>query len=191
MQGDHDLLSVGSQMSKGTLRIRGTIGKDTGAYLGMHSRGQDCPVIYADSDVGPSFMTRARRGIAFVKGDACHELMHKATGGVVIIRGVVDHDLARGMDDTTWPSIVVSYGGVRLQSRDRTVRNGLIISYNNDIDFKDLRPQVWHFRDGVRTETFLKPGTRAEFEDQVQRSVLNYLNDWMRRRYRPEMFGHA
>lgn len=182
VQGDSHLLSVGSQMSRGTLRIRGSIGKDTGAYLGMHSKGKDCPVIHADSDVGPSFMTRARRGIAIIKGDAAHELMHKATGGVVVVRGVVDHDLARGMDDTTWPAIVVSYGGVRLQSRDGTVENGLIVSYNNDVDFKDLKPQVWRFRDGIREETLLTHGSRDEFEDQVNTVITDYLTDWLKRR---------
>jgi len=182
VQGDHHLLSVGSQMSRGILRIRGRIGKDTGAYLGMHSKDKDCPVIHADSDVGASFMTRARRGIGFIKGDAAHELMHKATGGVVIVRGVIDHDLARGMDDETWPAIVVSYGGVRLQSRDGTVENGLIISYNNDIDFKGIPPQVWRFRDGKREEILLKPANRAEFAEQVNGHINDYLGDWLRRR---------
>ena len=182
IQGHPHLLSIGSQMSRGTLRIRGPIGKDTGAYMGMHSKGTDCPVIYADSDVGASFMTRARRGIGFVKGDAQHELMHKATGGVVIIRGVVDHDLARGMDDTTWPAIIISYGGVRLQSRNGTVKNGLIISYNNDIDFKGMPPQVWRFRDGEREESLLAPGPRPVFQKQVENAILEYLRDWLQRR---------
>ena len=108
--------------------------------------------------------------------------MHKATGGIVIVRGVVDHDLARGMDDTTWPAIVISYGGVRLQSRDRTVQNGLIVSYNNDVDFKDLKPQVWRFRDGKREETLLSPSSREDFEDQVNKVLLDYLNEWVKRR---------
>jgi len=185
IQGDSQLLSVGSQMSRGILRIRGAIGKDTGAYLGMHSEDRDCPVIYADSDVGPSFMTRSRRGIAIIKGDAAHELMHKATGGIVIVRGVVDHDLARGMDDTTWPAIVISYGGVRLQSRDGTVKNGLIISFNNDVDFKDLKPQVWRFRDGKREETLLSRSCQKEFEKQVDAAILKYLREWVERR-KPE-----
>lgn len=160
--GGNHIPNIGSQLSKGALRIRNSVGHNGASYMGMHSTNKDFPRIYVADNAGSSFMTRARRGFGYVGGNAEHQVLAGATGGIAIISGTTEHEFGKNMNHSSWPAIGICYGGAYQRPKQHDVKNGLLISVNRDIHFRDLPIQIWKYVNGHRKDYSIDRKCRSE-----------------------------
>lgn len=177
--------SIGSQLSVGKLRAF-KVGMNAGSYMGMFSRGLACPRYFVDDDVGPDFMTHARRGIGKVGGNAEQGVLEGATGGIAIVEGFTEHHFCHDMDSTTWPAGGISINGIKIRNDDHFViknepeaQNGFIVSLNRSHEIKE-GPYMIIFENGKSTKTHLKPETQSyvSYPEQAMGMVRESIQGW-------------
>lgn len=181
------LESIASQISKGKLVIPNDAGPNAGSYAGMHSSGKDFPRLRINDDAEHSLCTHASRILAVVGGNVEQGCLQEATGGIAIVEGTAEHHFGHGMDDSDWPAIGISVGG--LTQRLDEVKNGLIISLYQDKLLRNSgeKPCVYRFRDGVKEKIVLPMGENDELRHEAPETLRaleiaeQYITEWARR----------
>jgi len=162
--------ATATQISQGVLRINDSAGANVASYAGAHSRGRQAPRIEVQNDVGPSFMTRAARGLGWIGGNAGNRVLHDARGGVVLVEGTASHRFAEGMNDSDWPAVAIAMTG--LSAPPRGVSNGLVI----DLDEADGEPKAYRFREGQLQTT--KLDAAGDPRAAALHHIEAYISEW-------------
>lgn len=170
-----NLDSVGSQLSKGCLRVKNSVGDNAGCYAGKYSKDKDLPRYYVGKNCGKQFMTHATRGLGVVKGDAGIQALEKATGGIVIVEGLAEHSFAAGMDDKNYPVIGICYEGLRVSPQRGYARNGLIVDLGRSNLLANPQSGVYKFRDG---EMYKRKFETDNPMKELGVIVREYINKW-------------
>jgi hypothetical protein len=171
--------SIGSQISKGHLLIKNGIGPNGCCYAGMHSKGKDFPRVDVEDDAAHSFGTHARRVFAVVDGNAQQKVFEEATGGVVIVDGIAEHNFGYGIDDKNWPTIAICRGGVTKLPEKGHAKNGLIATLDESRSLQRYDPACYIFRNGEMKKIELA----GDFsENRLVLVVKDYIKEWVVRR---------
>jgi len=101
-----EIAHLGTKLSRGQIFVEEDLGPKAGSYLGEYSKGKDIPRIGLWWWCCSTIHDRASRGFGYVGGDVEQGLMDSSTGGLVIVRGRIDGEVAKGMDDSTYPAVI-------------------------------------------------------------------------------------
>jgi len=173
-----EIAHLGTKLSRGQIFVEEDLGPKAGSYLGEYSKGKDIPRIGCGDDAAQQFMNRASRGFGYVGGDVEQGLMDSSTGGLVIVRGRIDGEVAKGMDDSTYPAVIFCLGGITHKLKNGSIKNGFIASLNRDRNL-NLPPEYFWFRDGEMEHKTI------EDDEHSTRNACNkayeYLMNWQPR----------
>jgi len=166
---------LGAKMRIGTIYSEEDLGPKAGNYLGDKSVGKDFPIIGCGDDAAQEFMNRSRRGYGNIGGDAEQGLMDGSTGGIAIVRGGIHGEFAKRMNDSTWPSVIISLNGIDYKLMKYSIRNGLVVSLNRDRNL-GAAPQIFSFQEyDMKTETLKDDEDSARIAcDRVD----DYITRW-------------
>jgi len=181
------LESVGSQLSKGELMLTNDAGPNAGSYAGMYSKGKDFPRLKIKDDADHSLATHASRLLAVVGGNVGQGAFEEATGIIGIVEGTAEHHFCHKADDSTWPMIGITVGG--LTQRLDEVKNGLIISLVQDKLLRNSgeKARVYRFRNGARSKEDLPMSENDEQHHEAPETLRameiadEYIAEWAAR----------
>lgn len=182
------LESMGSQLSRGELMLTNDAGPNAGSYAGMHSKGKDFPRLKIKDNADHSLGTHASRLLAVVGGNVGQGAFEEATGVVGIVEGTAGHHFCHKADDTTWPMIGITVGG--LSQRLDEVQNGLVVSLCQDKLLRNSgeKPCVYVYSEGRKEKIDLPMGENDELHHEAPETLKamdiaeQYINSWAKKR---------
>ena len=166
-----EMQHLASQLSAGYVDIKGSAGHNCLSYMGIHATGEDLPVALVGGDVGDSLGTNMRRGLIYCSGDAGSDVGKSMTGGTIIVGGRPGNRFGHDMDDSTHPSVLVAYRKPAGFLMNETMRNGLILLLNRDVEES---PRILRFCDGEMESRTLE-GIDAE---SIYGPIRSYVQEW-------------
>lgn len=164
------LQHLGSQLSRGYLDLRGDVGQNALSYLGKHSEGADFPIALIVGDAGASLATSASRGLVYCTGDVGDDCGKGMTGGTIVVGGRPGNRFGYGMDDSSYPAVLVAYRAIDGYLPEESIRGGLVLLLNRDVD---APPRFLRFTGGAVTEL---PGTTDAMA--IYQTIVDYVLDW-------------